>query len=150
MTDSTVTALATPAAVLALVTLAKRAGLPTPLAAPLAVALGVALALADHYLAGSGGYSAAASGLLLGLAASGVYDAARAVGAPGQAVWDRLSDHDQRLDSARAVASAHEGSLREDLDAIASQAAQAQETADHASARAQQALARATAQAGRG
>lgn len=150
MTDSTVIALATPAAVLALVTLAKRAGLPTPLAAPLAVALGVALALADHYLAGSGGYSAAASGLLLGLAASGVYDAARAVGAPEQAAWDRLSDHAQRLDSARAVANAHEGSLREDLAAVASQAAQAQETADHASARAQQALDRATAQAGRG
>ena len=73
----TVTALATAPAVLALVQLAKDAGLPTKAAAPLAVVLGVLLAVADHTLAGTGLYSAVSSGLILGLAAAGLYDAAR-------------------------------------------------------------------------
>lgn len=72
--------LATAPAVLALVTLAKDLGLPTKLSAPLAVVLGVILAVADHALAGSGIYAAAAGGLLLGLGASGLYDAARLAG----------------------------------------------------------------------
>ena len=79
-----VTALATAPAVLALVNLAKQMGLPSKAAAPLAVVLGVLLAVADHLLAGSGVYDAAASGLILGLAAAGLYDAARIV-APGTA-----------------------------------------------------------------
>lgn len=74
------TTLATAPAVLALVTLAKDLGLPTRLAAPLAVALGVILAAADYALAGSGAYAAAADGLLLGLGAAGLYDAARLAG----------------------------------------------------------------------
>lgn len=74
------TTLATAPAVLALVTLAKDAGLPKRGAAPLAVLLGVALAVADHALAGSGIYAAGASGLLLGLGAAGLYDAARLAG----------------------------------------------------------------------
>lgn len=74
------TALATAPAVLALVQLAKDAGLPTRLAAPLAVLLGIALAIADYALAGTGVYDAAASGLLLGLAAAGLYDASRLIG----------------------------------------------------------------------
>lgn len=74
------TTLATAPAILALVTLAKDLGLPTRLAAPLAVALGVILAAADHALAGSGAYAAAADGLLLGLGAAGLYDAARLAG----------------------------------------------------------------------
>ena len=79
-----VTALATAPAVLALVNLAKQMGLPSKAAAPLAVVLGVLLAVADHLLAGTGVYDAAASGLILGLAAAGLYDAARIV-APGTA-----------------------------------------------------------------
>lgn len=74
------TTLATAPAVLALVTLAKDLGLPTKLSAPLAVLLGVILAVADHALAGSGIYAAAAGGLLLGLGAAGLYDAARLAG----------------------------------------------------------------------
>lgn len=74
------TTLATAPAVLALVTLAKDLGLPTRLAAPLAVALGVILAAADHALAGTGAYAAVADGLLLGLGAAGLYDAARLAG----------------------------------------------------------------------
>lgn len=77
--DTTVTALATVPAVLALVTLAKDLGLPTRLAALTAVVLGVGLSVADHALAGSGAYSAAASGLILGLGAAGLYDTARLV-----------------------------------------------------------------------
>ena len=74
------TTLATAPAVLALVTLAKDLGLPAPLAAPLAVVLGMVLAAADHALAGTGVYAAVADGLLLGLGAAGLYDAARLAG----------------------------------------------------------------------
>ena len=77
--DSTVTTLATAPAVLALVTLAKDLGLPTTAAALAAVVLGVGLSVADHALAGSGAYSAAASGLILGLGAAGLYDTARII-----------------------------------------------------------------------
>lgn len=77
--DTTVTALATAPAVLALVTLAKDLGLPSRLAALTAVVLGVGLSVADHALAGSGTYSAAASGLILGLGAAGLYDTARII-----------------------------------------------------------------------
>lgn len=77
--DTTVTALATAPAVFALVTLAKDLGLPTRLAALTAVVLGVGLSVADHALAGSGAYSAAASGLILGLGAAGLYDTARII-----------------------------------------------------------------------
>ena len=76
----TVTTLATAPAILALVGLAKDLGLPTRYAALLSVVLGVGLAAADHALAGSGAYSAVASGLVLGLGATGLYDAARLVG----------------------------------------------------------------------
>ena len=54
-------------------------GLPARLAALTAVVLGVALSLADHALAGTGAYSAATTGLVLGLAAAGLYDTARLV-----------------------------------------------------------------------
>lgn len=74
------TVLATAPAVLALVTLARDLGLPKRLAAPLAVVLGVILASADHALAGTGAYAAVADGLLLGLGAAGLYDAARLAG----------------------------------------------------------------------
>lgn len=74
------TTLATAPAVLALVTLAKDQGMPKRLAAPLAVVLGVILASADHALGGTGAYAALADGLLLGLGAAGLYDAARLAG----------------------------------------------------------------------
>ena len=77
--DATVTTLATAPAVLALVTLAKDLGLPTRYAALTAVVLGVGLSVADHALAGTGAYSAAASGLILGLGAAGLYDTARII-----------------------------------------------------------------------
>ena len=72
--------LATAPAVLALVTLAKDLGLPARLAAPAAVVLGVVLAVGDHALGSSGLYAAVADGLLLGLGAAGLYDAARLAG----------------------------------------------------------------------
>lgn len=72
--------LATAPAVLALVTLAKDLGLPARLAAPAAVVLGVVLAVGDHALGSSGTYAAVADGLLLGLVAAGLYDAARLAG----------------------------------------------------------------------
>lgn len=74
------TTLATAPAVLALVTFARDLGLPKRLAAPLAVVLGVVLAAADHALGSSGTYAAIADGLLLGLGAAGLYDAARLAG----------------------------------------------------------------------
>lgn len=76
MLDSIVT-LATVPAVLALVNLGKELGLGSKWAMLLAVGLGVGLALADYAWAESGWYASAASGLLLGLAASGVYDLGR-------------------------------------------------------------------------
>lgn len=79
--DAAIT-LATAPAILALVNLAKGLGLPTRLAALLAVVLGVALNVADHALAGSGAYQAAATGLVMGLGAAGLYDVAVTV-APG-------------------------------------------------------------------
>lgn len=79
---STAVTLATAPAILALVNLAKSLGLPTRLAALLAVVLGVALNVADHALAGSGAYQAAAAGLVMGLGAAGLYDVAVTV-APG-------------------------------------------------------------------
>lgn len=76
--------LATPVAILALVELAKSAGLPTKLAAPLSVVVGVALGLADFYLHDLPAYQAAAQSLILGLTASGVWDIAkRAAGKSG-------------------------------------------------------------------
>lgn len=70
----TLTMLATAPAIIALVNLAKSLGLSGKLALVLAVVLGVALSVADYALAGSGAYAAASSGLLLGLAAAGLYD----------------------------------------------------------------------------
>lgn len=75
-----VTTLATPLAVLALVELAKSLGLSGRAATALAVALGVILAVTDHLLAGSAAYGAVTQGLILGLSAAGLWDAAGRVG----------------------------------------------------------------------
>lgn len=68
------TGVATVPAIVALVNLAKQLGLPVRLALVLAVVLGVGLSLADGLLAGVAWYGYASSGLLLGLAAAGLYD----------------------------------------------------------------------------
>lgn len=73
----TVTLVATIPAILALVTLAKRVGLPSRWAIVLAVVLGVALNVADYLWASSGAYQAAVQGLILGLSAAGLYDVAK-------------------------------------------------------------------------
>lgn len=69
-----ITTLATLPAILALVNLLKKLGITGKAALAAAVVLGVALNLADYYFAGSGAYQAAATGLILGLGAAGVYD----------------------------------------------------------------------------
>ena len=75
-----ITTLATPLAVLALVELAKSLGLSGKAATALAVALGVILAVTDHLLSGSAAYGAVVQGLILGLSAAGLWDAAGRVG----------------------------------------------------------------------
>lgn len=82
-----ITLLATPLVVIALVNLAKRLGLTGagPLAL-LAVLLGIGLAVGDHLaLSGepataAGIYTAIATGLILGLTAAGLYDVADKIG----------------------------------------------------------------------
>lgn len=69
-----VTGVATVPAIVALVNLAKGLGLPARLALLLAVVLGVALNLAGWAWADHSWFSYANSGLLLGLAAAGLYD----------------------------------------------------------------------------
>lgn len=78
-----ITTLATPLAVLALVELAKSLGLNGRAATALAVALGVVLAVTDHILAGSALYGSVVQGLILGLGAAGLWDAAGRVGKAG-------------------------------------------------------------------
>jgi hypothetical protein len=69
-----ITTIATVPAVLALVNLGKRLGIDGRASLIAAVVLGVAINVANHYLAGEAGYQAAIQGLILGLAAAGVYD----------------------------------------------------------------------------
>lgn len=69
--------LATAPAVLGLVTIAKDLGLPTRLAGLLALILGLALAGLDALLAVYTAWAWVSSGLILGLAAAGVYDTAK-------------------------------------------------------------------------
>lgn len=77
----TITTLASPLAILALVNLAKRLGLTgSGKLALLAVALGVALALAEYFGAGNPAWIAARDGGILGLSAAGLFDAAQTVG----------------------------------------------------------------------
>lgn len=77
--NDAVIVLATIPAILALVTLAKDIGLPIKLAPVLAVILGVGLAIADKLLADNPVYQAGAGGLLIGLGAAGLYDAAKII-----------------------------------------------------------------------
>lgn len=68
--------LATVPAIVALVNVLKRLGVPDAAATIAAVLLGVAAAVADQLVGTDPTYQAAAHGLLLGLAAAGVYDLA--------------------------------------------------------------------------
>ena len=79
--DPVVTTLLTPAAILALVSIARGLGVPVKLAPLLAIVLGVALGVAEQALGASPLYQAAVGGLLMGLSASGVYDVAKLAGA---------------------------------------------------------------------
>lgn len=74
---------ATIPAILALVNLAKRFGLKSPLTLALAVVLGALLSVLDVMLGTNVVYQAAMSGLLLGLAAAGLYDVAQIIRQPG-------------------------------------------------------------------
>lgn len=69
--------LATVPAILAIVQLGKSLGLSGKWSALVAVALGITLNIAQYALGDLGWYQAAASGLILGLSAAGLYDAAR-------------------------------------------------------------------------
>lgn len=74
--DTLNTILSVPA-VLAIVQLAKSFGVVGKWALLLAVAVAVALNVASYLWSASGLYSAIVAGLLLGLAAAGLYDAAK-------------------------------------------------------------------------
>ena len=69
--------LASVPAILALVQLAKSLGLSGKWSTLVAVLLGVVLNVATYALGDFGWYQAGASGLILGLSAAGLYDAAR-------------------------------------------------------------------------
>lgn len=69
-----VSGIATVPAIVALVNAAKRVGLPARWALILAIVLGVGLNLAVWAWADYGWFTAASSGLLLGLGAAGLYD----------------------------------------------------------------------------
>lgn len=66
--------LASVPAILALVNFGKRLGVNGRVSLVLAVVLGVGINVANHYLGSSPGYQAAVEGLILGLAAAGLYD----------------------------------------------------------------------------
>lgn len=64
-------------AVLAIVELAKRFGLNGPWSMLAAVVVAIAINIGDYYLGTAGAWQAATQGLLLGLAAAGLYDVAK-------------------------------------------------------------------------
>lgn len=81
-----ITSIVTVPAIVALTNLAKGLGIDGKRSALVAVMWGVSLAVADHALAGTGWWDAASSGLLLGLAAAGLYDLAPTGEQPRRAV----------------------------------------------------------------
>lgn len=72
----TVTLIATVPAIVALVNFFKKLGVKDKVALALAVVLGIVLSMAQYLWGESGLYVAAAQGLMLGLAAAGLYDLA--------------------------------------------------------------------------
>jgi hypothetical protein len=79
--DTLTTILSVPA-VLAIVELGKKLGLTAKWALLAAVVVAIALNVASYLWSASGLYAAIISGLLLGLAAAGLYDAARTAAPP--------------------------------------------------------------------
>lgn len=79
MTD-VITLAATPAAIIALVNLARKLGLPPKAALVLAMSLGIAFALSDLQFGALGWYRSAVDGMLIGLAAAGLHDLAGRAG----------------------------------------------------------------------
>lgn len=76
-----ITLIASIPAIVAIVNLAKRLGLTNQYALILSVVLGTVINTANFYLGANGGYQAAIEGLLIGLAAAGLYDTAKTAGA---------------------------------------------------------------------
>ena len=70
----TLTTIASVPAVLALVNIAKSAGLSGRWAPLAAIIIAVTVNLAGHFLAGNEAYNATIQGIMLGLAAAGIYD----------------------------------------------------------------------------
>lgn len=89
-----ITTLATVPAIIALVNLGKRLGIPSKGAIVLAVVLGVFLSVAQWAWAGAGWYDSAASGLLLGLAAAGLYDLTP--GSSSEQAWRDVARRDDQ------------------------------------------------------
>ena len=73
----TITTLATPLAVIALVTIAKDLGLPSRLGSVLALVLGISIHAAATYL-DPGLWTVISQGIILGLGGSGIYDVTKA------------------------------------------------------------------------
>ena len=78
--DLAITTLVTVPAILGLVTIARDLGVPAKLAPALAVLFGVGVAVAEQQLGHLPAFQAGVGGLLVGLAASGVYDASKLAG----------------------------------------------------------------------
>ena len=78
--DLAITTLVTVPAILGLVTIARDLGVPGKFAPPLAVLFGVGVAVAEQQLGHLPAFQAGVGGLLVGLAASGVYDASKLAG----------------------------------------------------------------------
>lgn len=83
-----VTALLSVPGIVALVNITKRAGLPARWAPLVAIVLGIAIAVLDELLTGNVYYAAATNGLLVALAASGVYDLLPGDSQPRRALQD--------------------------------------------------------------
>lgn len=88
MEPSTLVVLATVPAVLGLVTIAKDLGLPAKYSPLMAIGVGIVLSVFDVVSRGGtfahDAPQAVATGLILGLSASGLYDGARAIGTKSQ------------------------------------------------------------------
>ena len=78
--DLAITTLVTVPAILGLVTIARDLGIPAKFAPALAVLFGVSVAVAEQQLGHLPAFQAGVGGLLVGLAASGVYDASKLAG----------------------------------------------------------------------
>lgn len=78
--DLAITTLVTVPAILGLVTIARDLGIPAKFAPALAVLFGVGVAVAEQQLGHLPAFQAGVGGLLVGLAASGVYDASKLAG----------------------------------------------------------------------